>query len=62
MSTVQEVIAAVHMGISCFAISVVTDLAIIVPGHPITHEDVLKAARDAEPKLTHLFQELIAGL
>lgn len=62
MSTVQEVIAAVHMGITCFAVSVVTDLAIIEPGHNITHEDVLKAASDAEPRLTHIFSELIAGL
>ncbi len=62
MSTVQEVIAAVHMGMSVFAISVVTDLGIRDEENIITHEEVLAAARNAEPKLTHIFKELVAQL
>jgi purine-nucleoside phosphorylase len=62
MSTVQEVIAAVHMGLPVFAVSVITDLGIREEENVITHEEVLQAAKAAEPKLTHLFKELISQL
>jgi purine-nucleoside phosphorylase len=62
MSTVQEVIAAVHMGVPVFAISVITDIGIRPEENIITHEEVLQAANEAEPKLTHIFKEMIAQL
>jgi purine-nucleoside phosphorylase len=62
MSTVQEVIAARHLGMAVFAMSVITDLGIREDDNIITHEEVLQAAAAAEPKLTALFSELIAGL
>jgi len=62
MSTVQEVIAARHVGMAVFAMSVITDLGIREDDNIITHEEVLEAANAAEPKLTSLFMELIAGL
>ena len=62
MSTVQEVIASVHMGLTVFAMSVITDIGIREEQNKITHEEVLQAAKEAEPKLTHIFKELIAGL
>ena len=62
MSTVQEVIAARHLGVSVFAISVITDLGIREEENIITHEEVLQAAAAAEPKLTALFKGIIAGL
>lgn len=62
MSTVQEIIAAVHMGLPVFAMSVITDIGIRDEENTITHEEVLQAAKDAEPKLTHIFKELIAHL
>ncbi len=62
MSTVQEVIAAVHLGLPVFAMSVITDVGIREGDNEITHEDVLTAAKDAEPKLTLIFKELIAQL
>lgn len=62
MSTVQEVIAAVHMGLPVFAMSVITDIGIREEENTITHEEVLQAAKDAEPKLTHIFKELIGQL
>jgi purine-nucleoside phosphorylase len=62
MSTVQEVIAARHAGLSVFAMSVITDLGIREENNIITHEEVLQAATAAEPKLTALFRELIAEL
>lgn len=62
MSTVQEAIIAVHMGIKVFAMSVITDLGIREDNNVITHEEVLEAAKNAEPKLTHMFKELVAQL
>lgn len=62
MSTVQEAIAAKHCGMEVFAISVITDIGIREEENTITHEEVLQAAKEAEPKLTILFSELIAQL
>jgi purine-nucleoside phosphorylase len=62
MSTVQETITAVHSGMKVFAISVITDMGIRDDDSIITHEEVLEAARHAEPKLTALFKELVPKL
>ncbi|HUZ61250.1 MAG TPA: purine-nucleoside phosphorylase [Hanamia sp.] len=62
MSTVQEVIAAVHLSLPVFAMSVITDVGIREEENTITHLDVLQAAKDAEPKLTLIFKQLIAQL
>jgi len=62
MSTVQEVIAAIHAGMQVFAMSVITDIGIREDDNIITHEEVLQAAKDAEPKLTAIFTELIKEL
>ena len=61
MSTVQENIVARHMGLPVFAMSVVTDLGFGAPG-VTTHEEVLKAAQAAEPKLSAIFKGLIHTL
>jgi purine-nucleoside phosphorylase len=62
MSTVQEVIAAVHAGMKVLAMSVITDLGIRDQHNVITHQEVLEAAREAEPRLTAIFKELIHEL
>ena len=62
MSTVQEAIVANHMGMSVFAMSVVTDVGIREEDNIITHEEVLEAARAAEPKLATIFRELTGSL
>lgn len=62
MSTVQESIVANHMGMDVFAVSVVTDIGIREDDNVITHEEVLEAARHAEPKLATLFKELVAAI
>ncbi len=62
MSTVQECIAAHHLGMDFFAISVITDLAAREENSMITHEEVLHAAKLAEPKLALLFKELVAAI
>jgi purine-nucleoside phosphorylase len=62
MSTVQETITGIHCGMKVFAISVITDLGIREEENTITHEEVLQAAKEAEPKLTLLFTELVKAL
>lgn len=62
MSTVQETIAAVHAGMQVFGVSVVTDIGIREDENTITHEEVLQAAKEAEPKLTALFKAMIANI
>lgn len=62
MSTVPEVIVAVHMGLKVFGISIVTDSG--VPGEivEISHEEVQEVAMKAEPKMTLIMKELIKGI
>ncbi|MEW6468228.1 MAG: purine-nucleoside phosphorylase [Bacteroidota bacterium] len=62
MSTVPEVIAARHMGLPCFAISIITDLG--VPGRivKVTHQDVQAIAEKAEPKMTLIMKEMVRQL
>ncbi|MEA3317630.1 MAG: purine-nucleoside phosphorylase [Bacteroidota bacterium] len=62
MSTVPEIIIARHMGIPCFAISIITDLG--VPGKivEVSHEDVQQVAENAEPKMTLIMEQLISSL
>ncbi len=62
MSTVPEVIAAVHMNLPVFAVSVLTDLCQPENVKPITLEEVLQAAALAEPKMAFLFKEMIKKL
>jgi len=62
MSTVQEVIAAVHAGLKVVAISVITDMGIREEDNIITHQEVLEAAANAEPKLSAIFKQLINEL
>lgn len=59
MSTVQEVIAANHMGLPVFAVSVITDLGIREEDNIITHDEVLQAAKEAEPKIAALIREMV---
>jgi len=62
MSTVPEVIAAVQMGIKCLAISVITDLGIPGKITEISHEEVQKAAKEAEWKISLIIKDVISGL
>lgn len=62
MSTVQEVIAACHMSIPVFAVSVITDMGIREEENIITHQEVLEAASAAEPKLAAIFTGMIENL
>ena len=60
MSTVPEVIVARHCGIRCFGISIITDLGGMEEIVEITHEDVQKAAAEAQPRMAAIMGEMIA--
>lgn len=63
MSTVPEVLACVHMGLKVFAISVITDKGYPVAEiEPVTVEDVIAVAKQAEPKMSLILKELISAL
>ena len=59
MSTVPEVIAARHMNIPVFAISVITDMCTPDRIKKVKLSDILEAAAIAEPRMTMLIRELI---
>ena len=62
MSTVQEVIAARHMGVRVLGISVVTNMAAGVLPEAIDHEAVLEVAARAAGSVTALLCELVPTL
>ncbi len=62
MSTVPEVIAARHMGMECFGMSVITDLGVEGRIMETTHEDVVAAASAASAKMVPLFRGIIEKL
>ena len=59
MSTVPEVIVARHCGIRVFGISVITDLGVEGIVVECSHEEVQKAADEAQPKMTTIFREIV---
>lgn len=59
MSTVPEVIVANHCGINVFGISVITDLGVEGKIVVVSHEEVQKAADEAQPRMTTIMRELI---
>ena len=59
MSTVPEVIVARHCGIEVFAMSVITDLGVEGVVEKCSHEEVQRAAEEAQPKMTRIMRRLL---
>jgi len=59
MSTVPEVIAAKHLGMTCFGISVITDLGVEGKVEAVSHEEVQKAAKLSENAIGKLVAEFV---
>ena len=59
MSTVPEIIAARHMALPCFALSVITDMCTPDKIKKVVLLDILEAAAKAEPNMTRLLRELV---
>jgi purine-nucleoside phosphorylase len=59
MSTVPEVVVARHMDLECFGISVITDMGDEENIEEVNHQEVLEAAKKAEPNVRKLIKNLI---
>ena len=59
MSTVPEVIVANHAGMEVFGVSVITDLGGKDVTDVPTHEEVQKAAVQAQPYMTTIMKQLV---
>ena len=59
MSTVPEVIVAVHAGLRCLGLSVVTDVCLPDALEPVKLEDVIAVANAAEKKLRVLVRRVV---
>ncbi len=59
MSTVPEVIVARHMDMEVFGISVITDIGTAEFIEEVNHQEVLKAAKAAEPIVRELVGKLV---
>ncbi|MBI3615519.1 MAG: purine-nucleoside phosphorylase [Candidatus Omnitrophica bacterium] len=62
MSTVPEVLTAVHGGMRVFGVSCITDVCIPETLKPALLEEILRVAKEAKPRLTHLVSQLIEQL
>jgi len=61
MSTVPEVIVAKHMGLPVFAVSVITDEGFLDALEPISLDEIVRVAQEAEPKMTSILKELLSS-
>ncbi|MGC8977555.1 MAG: purine-nucleoside phosphorylase [Candidatus Ratteibacteria bacterium] len=62
MSTVIEVIAAVHLSLPVLGFSVITDMCLPDALKPVSFEEIVEVANSAEPKLTKIVENIIIKL
>ena len=62
MSTVLECIAARWVGLEVCGVSLVTNPGAGYSGQPLSHEEVLEAAREAGPRLARVLRRFVADL
>lgn len=60
MSTVPEVLVAVHCGMRCVGFSVITDMCLADALKPANVEEIIAVANKAEPRLTTLVKGVLA--
>lgn len=60
MSTVPEVLVAVHSGLRSVGLSCVTDMCLPDALKPVDIDEILRVAGEAEPRMTELVERLIA--
>lgn len=59
MSTVPEVLAAIHAGMRCAGISCVTDMCLPDALQPVNIDEILRVAGEAGPRISCLVERLI---
>ncbi|MCU1514579.1 MAG: purine nucleoside phosphorylase [Microbacteriaceae bacterium] len=62
MSTALEAIAARQSGMEILGLSLITNLAAGIQKTPLSHEEVLEAGREAEPRISALLAKIVAEL
>jgi purine-nucleoside phosphorylase len=62
MSTVPEVIVAVHAGLKVFGVSAITDECLPDALKPADIDEIVRIAADIEPRLTRLVSELVGQM
>lgn len=62
MSIVPEVIVARHMGMRVLGVCVITDQALPDALEPVDVAEIIRTAREAEPRLTAIVRDVIRGL
>ncbi len=62
MSTVPEVIAAVHQGTNVFGMSIITDECFPDSLQPVSIEEIIEVSNQAEPKMTTIFKNVVERL
>lgn len=62
MSTIPEVIAAVHRGLRVLGISCITNLGTGLSEHRLSHDDVTEVAQRVRHTFTRLVQELVVKI
>ncbi len=62
MSTVPEVIVAVHSGMRVFGMSIITDLGVEGKIVEVTHEEVQEIGNKAQPLMTQIMKDLVAEI
>ena len=61
MSTVPEVLVAVHAGMRVLGLSIITDMCLPDALKPADIQEILATAAEAEPKLTKIVMGVVAG-
>jgi len=59
MSTVPEVIVAVHAGLKTFGVGILTDVCLPDALRPVKIEEIIAVATEAEPHLSRLIERLV---
>jgi len=62
MSTVPEVIVAIHAGMKVLGLSVITDRCVADALKPANVPEIIRIAMEAEPRLTVLMKKTVAGM
>jgi len=62
MSTVPEDIVAVHMGMKALGLSVITDACVPEELKPANVPEIIRIAKETEPKLTAIIKKVVAQM
>ena len=62
MSTVPEVIVAVHSKLKVLGFSVITDMCLPDALEPVSHEEIIAVANEAEKQLSRVVRRVVEAL